>query len=97
LLLGFLISALSIGYSIVNLMIGLLFFRELSEPGIMTLIVAIFFFGGVQLLFMGIIGEYVLAIYSQVREKPVVFERERINFPDSAPDQRDETVPRLPT
>ena len=39
-----------------------------------------FFFGGVQLLFMGMIGEYILAIYGQVREKPVVFERERINF-----------------
>jgi hypothetical protein len=29
---------------------------------------------------MGMIGEYVLAIYGQVRTKPVVFERERINF-----------------
>ena len=46
----------------------------------MTLIVALFFFGGVQLFFMGLIGEYVLAIHGQVREKPVVFERERINF-----------------
>jgi hypothetical protein len=46
----------------------------------MTLIVALFFFGGVQLFFLGLIGEYVLAIYGQVREKPVVFERERINF-----------------
>jgi polyisoprenyl-phosphate glycosyltransferase len=46
-----------------------------------------FFFSGVQLFFMGMIGEYVLAIYGQVREKPVVFERERINFVGSAPDQ----------
>jgi hypothetical protein len=29
------------------------------------------------------VGEYILAIYGQVREKPIVFERERINFPDS--------------
>jgi glycosyltransferase involved in cell wall biosynthesis len=96
LLVGLIISALSIGYSIVNLIIGLVFFRTFSEPGIMTLIVAIFFFGGVQLLFMGMIGEYVLAIYSQVREKPIVFERERINFPDSAPDQGDAMLRRPP-
>jgi hypothetical protein len=30
--------------------------------------------------FLGLIGEYILAIYGQVREKPVVFELERINF-----------------
>jgi polyisoprenyl-phosphate glycosyltransferase len=40
----------------------------------------LFFFGGVQLFFMGMIGEYILAIHGQVRTKPVVFERERINF-----------------
>jgi glycosyltransferase involved in cell wall biosynthesis len=77
---GFLISGLSIGYAIVNFVTGLIMYRQLAEPGIITLIVAMFFFGGVQLFFMGMIGEYVLAIYGQVREKPVVFERERVNF-----------------
>jgi polyisoprenyl-phosphate glycosyltransferase len=67
-------------YSIINLILGLVFFRKLAQPGIFTLIVAIFFFGGVQLFFMGLLGEYILAIYGQVRRKPVVFERERINF-----------------
>jgi glycosyltransferase involved in cell wall biosynthesis len=77
---GFVIATLSLGYSFVNLAIGLLYYRQISEPGIMTLIIALFFFGGVQLFFMGLIGEYVLAIYGQVRDKPVVFERSRINF-----------------
>lgn len=85
LLAGFLISALSIGYAVVNFVVGLLLYRQLAEPGIITLIVAMFFFGGVQLFFMGMIGEYVLAIYGQVREKPVVFERERVNFDPSPP------------
>jgi len=80
LLVGFLLSVLSIGYAIVNLLLGLILYRRIAEPGIITIIVALFFFGGVQLLFMGMIGEYVLAIYGQVRAKPVVFERERINF-----------------
>lgn len=80
LLVGFVLSALSIAYSIINLFLGLVLYHKVAEPGIMTLIVALFFFGGVQLFFMGMIGEYILAIYGQVREKPVVFERERINF-----------------
>jgi hypothetical protein len=77
---GFIISLISIGYAVLNFLIGLFLYRRLAEPGILTLIVAMFFFGGVQLFFMGMIGEYILAIHGQVREKPVVFERERINF-----------------
>jgi glycosyltransferase involved in cell wall biosynthesis len=49
-------------------------------PGVPTIIAALFFFGGVQLLFLGLIGEYILAIFNQVRRKPLVVERERINF-----------------
>jgi glycosyltransferase involved in cell wall biosynthesis len=82
---GFILSFASIGYAIVNLLLGLILYRRLAEPGILTLIVAMFFFGGVQLFFMGMIGEYILAIYGQVREKPVVFERERVNFDEPPP------------
>lgn len=77
---GFVLSFTSIAYAVINLLLGLVLYQRLAEPGILTLIVAMFFFGGVQLFFMGMIGEYVLAIYGQVREKPVVFERERVNF-----------------
>ena len=77
---GFILSFASIAYAVINLLLGLILYRRLAEPGILTLIVAMFFFGGVQLFFMGMIGEYILAIYGQVREKPVVFERERVNF-----------------
>jgi glycosyltransferase involved in cell wall biosynthesis len=87
---GFGLSILSMAFAIVNFVIGLLRFGEVAEPGIMTLIVALFFFSGVQLFFMGMIGEYILAIYNQVREKPVVFERERINF---APSPESEHAP----
>lgn len=87
---GFAISILSLFYAFVNLLVGLVLYQKIAEPGILTLIVALFFFSGVQLFFMGMIGEYVLAIYGQVRQKPVVFERERINFA-TAPDLRDPT------
>lgn len=77
---GFLLALLSVGYAIFNVILGFVLYGRVAEPGIMTVIVATFFFGGVQLFFMGMIGEYILAIYGQVREKPSVFERERINF-----------------
>ena len=52
----------------------------LSRVGVIPIIVALFFFGGVQLFFMGVLGEYILAIFNQVRRRPLVVERERINF-----------------
>lgn len=80
LLAGFTLAFLSVGYALLNLLISLAFYRQLAAPGIMTLIVALFFFGGTLLFFVGLVGEYVLATYGRVRDKPVVFERERVNF-----------------
>lgn len=77
---GFAISFLSVVYALVSFATALMFHGGLASPGISTLIVALFFFGGVQLFFLGMIGEYILAIYGQVRRKPLVIERERINF-----------------
>jgi hypothetical protein len=73
----------------------LVLYRKIAEPGIITIIVALFFFGGVQLFFMGMIGEYILAIHGQVRTKPVVFERERINV--ETPDRPVQEAPPVGT
>lgn len=77
---GFGLSLLSIAYAVVTFIVSLLRYGELAAPGIPTLVVALFFFSGVQIFFMGLIGEYIIAIHGQVREKPVVLERERLNF-----------------
>jgi polyisoprenyl-phosphate glycosyltransferase len=77
---GFGIASLSILVAILNLIGGLINYQQIAAPGIMTLIVALFFFSGVQLFFLGILGEYILAIHSQVRRKPAVVERGRLNF-----------------
>jgi glycosyltransferase involved in cell wall biosynthesis len=79
LLAGFSMSLLSICYAFAVVVLALLG-RIDSPAGIPTLISALFFFGGVQLFFLGVIGEYILAIYNQVRRKPLVVERERVNF-----------------
>jgi hypothetical protein len=44
------------------------------ENGIPTVIVVLLMFGGVQLFCLGLIGEYVLSIHSQVKRKPSVFD-----------------------
>lgn len=79
---GFLLAVLSIGYAFVQFAVNVLYYREFAPPGIASLIVALFFFSGVQLFFLGILGEYIGAIHFQVRKRPLVVEKERINFED---------------
>ena len=77
---GFSVAILSFLYGLVTFAINCVYYRQLAPSGIATLIVAVFFFSGLQLFFFGILGEYVGAIHSQVRRRPLVIERERINF-----------------
>jgi glycosyltransferase involved in cell wall biosynthesis len=79
---GLIVAALSILFALVNLAVNLVYFRRLAPPGIPTLIVAVFFFAGLQLFFFGVLGEYIAAIHFQVRKRPMVVERERVNFDD---------------
>ena len=81
LLCGFVVSALSVIYAI-GVTVLTLTGNITADHGVPTIIAALFFFGGVQLFFIGVIGEYIIAIFNQVRRKPLVFERERINFVD---------------
>ena len=50
------------------------------QLGMAPLVIGIFFFSAVQLIFIGILGEYIGAIWTQVKNKPLVIEEERINF-----------------
>ena len=50
------------------------------QPGVAPLVIGVFFFFSIQLIFIGILGEYIGAIYTQVRKRPLVVEKERINF-----------------
>jgi polyisoprenyl-phosphate glycosyltransferase len=80
LMVGMTIAFFSFAYSLFTVIANLIYYREFAAPGIPTLIAAVFFFAGVQLAFMGILGEYISAIHFQVRKRPLVIERERINF-----------------
>jgi glycosyltransferase involved in cell wall biosynthesis len=77
---GFALSALSLVVSIVYLLLKLLFWSQFPF-GVAPVIIGVFFFASIQLFFIGLLGEYVGAILTHVQKRPLVFERERINFP----------------
>lgn len=76
---GFVLSALSILIALGYLTYKLLFWNEFVV-GMGPLVVGLFFFSSVQLFFLGIVGEYVGAIHTQVLSRPLVIEKERVNF-----------------
>ncbi|HZW46478.1 MAG TPA: glycosyltransferase family 2 protein [Microvirga sp.] len=74
--LGFLISFLSIATALYFLIRTLLFGTDL--PGFPSLIVSIMFFSGIQLMSLGVIGEYVGRIFAEVKRRPLYVVAERI-------------------
>lgn len=78
-MLGFSLSILSLmiafGYFIIKLI-----FWKYFVLGLAPLVIGVFFFSSVQLFFIGIIGEYIGAINTKVTNRPLVIEKERINF-----------------
>lgn len=50
------------------------------DLGIAPMLIGIFFFGAIQMFFLGLLGEYIIAIHTRVRKMPLVVELERINF-----------------
>lgn len=66
--LGFVMSALSLGYGCYAVISTLIFHNAVA--GWTSLIVWISFLGGVQLIVLGIIGEYIARIYEQVKSRP---------------------------
>jgi glycosyltransferase involved in cell wall biosynthesis len=48
--------------------------------GIAPIIISIFFLIGMILLFIGVLGEYIISIHTYVKKRPLVIEKERINF-----------------
>jgi len=76
---GFALSAISlllaIGYTLAKL-----FYWSEFAMGTAPILIGFFFFMSVQLFFIGMMGEYVGAIHTQVQKRPHVIEKERLNF-----------------
>ncbi|HEX2581433.1 MAG TPA: glycosyltransferase family 2 protein [Dongiaceae bacterium] len=82
-LIGLILALCSVTYSLIQFAINLIEWGA-APPGIATLVTALFFFGGVQLFFIGILGEYITAIHSQLRRGPKLIETLRVNFDKDA-------------
>lgn len=76
---GFFSAILSFLVALGYLIYKLIFWYEFSV-GIAPMVIGVFFFSSVQLFFIGIIGEYIGAIHTQIRKRPLVIEKERVNF-----------------
>src|SRR5207245_10837409 len=73
---GFLCSVLSVLFSFGYLCYKLLFWDRFSV-GVAPVAIGLFFFSSVQLIFIGLVGEYVGSIHTHVVKRPLVVERER--------------------
>jgi polyisoprenyl-phosphate glycosyltransferase len=76
---GFGLSVLSLLVALGYLVAKLVFWNQI-QLGLAPLLIGIYFFGSVQLFFVGILGEYIGSIHTQVHKRPLVIEKERINF-----------------
>jgi glycosyltransferase involved in cell wall biosynthesis len=79
-------SFIGFGMSVISFIVGVVYlvykllFWDRFEAGLAPLTIGIFLFSSVQLFFIGIVGEYIGAIHTQVKARPLVIEKERINF-----------------
>lgn len=89
-MLGLVSSFFSFIAAIVYFVMKMLFWYDLPI-GVAPVIIGLFCVASVQLLFLGILGEYVGAIYTQVRNRPLVIEAERINC--ASPETAEEEHP----
>ena len=94
--LGFACSLLSLLTGLGYLIYKLLFWTNFNV-GIAPLVIGLFFLGSVQLLSMGILGEYIGSVHTQVQKRPYVVEKERINFEYDPGEPITDATPALPT
>jgi len=76
---GFIISIVSIVVALAYLVLKLMWW-DTFDLGLAPLVIGVYFLGAVQLFFIGMLGEYIGSIHTQVHKRPHVVERERINF-----------------
>lgn len=76
---GFICAMISLIFGIIYLVYKLLYWDTFSA-GVAPVLISVFFLGSVQLLSIGFIGEYIGVVLTKVTKRPLVTEKERINF-----------------
>ncbi|HUM00901.1 MAG TPA: glycosyltransferase family 2 protein [Thermoanaerobaculia bacterium] len=79
---GFALSLLSLLTALAYLVAKLVFWYR-YPAGVAPILIGMFVAFSVQLFFMGLIGEYIAVIHTRVMKRPLVVERERINFEET--------------
>ncbi len=78
-MMGFFSAGVSFLVGLFYLVYKLLYWNSFNV-GLGPVVIGLFFVASIQLFFLGIVGEYVGSIHTQVRKRPLVVEKERINF-----------------
>lgn len=76
---GFGVAAVSFLIALIYLVYKLIYWQNFVV-GTAPILIGMFFLGAVQLIFLGLIGEYILSINQRLMNRPLVIEEERINF-----------------
>ncbi len=84
--LGIGIGCLSFVIAMIYLITKLVHWNSFSA-GMAPVLIGMFFLGGVQLFFLGFIGEYILSMNRRIMNRPLVIEEERLNFDDKGEDE----------
>jgi glycosyltransferase involved in cell wall biosynthesis len=79
---GFILAVLSALIGTGYFFAKILFWNRF-DIGVAPVVVGLFFFGSVQLVALGVIGEYIGSIHTMVQNRPLVIEKERINFTET--------------
>jgi len=77
--LGFIVSLFSFAMGVFYL-ITFFAFKKSAGSGFTTIIICVLFLGGIQLITVGILGEYIGRVYEEVKQRPLYVVREKIGF-----------------
>ena len=84
-LIGFAVSFISILVAIVYTVLKITNWDNFPA-GNAPILLGVFFLGGLQLFFIGLLGEYIMSINTRMLKRPLVIEEKRLNFDDSPAD-----------
>lgn len=76
---GFLTAMLSIFTALIYFVYKVVYWDSF-QVGVAPLVIGLFFISSIQLFFLGVLGEYVGVIFTQIKDRPLVVEESRINF-----------------
>jgi len=78
-IIGFIVSFASLAIALVYLILKLIYWDNFAM-GDAPMLIGVFVIGGIQLFFIGLLGEYIMSINTRVMNRPLVIEEKRLNF-----------------